>query len=316
MFFSLDDPFLPVDWRWQRAVWLVENTGTRRAASDVDDPYVRLAKRFRRRWNRTPSPAGQQKLCLQFPGVYYAWQIYKRSDCDDRWNIEARLLAGQDPAEIAQRQKCKPEVIFWFEKLFFNVSDKLNHRDYLVNRVLGPAVHRGITERDFDLLLKLFALVGGPLVVDILMENNSRIGSQLQSHKHADAFFSELTGSVQRRKAAVAAYCMPVSPRMQIAILEGHAKLLELERAQERAASNTEGLTHQGIVDALAALPFRTVSSKNPPTLILQAPENTAVELTGRQRIAAAAGTIIQVEPEFHNFRIPLTPPNTPVESS
>jgi len=308
VYFSQDDPFLPVDWRWQRAVWLSENQRNVRRLKDKDDPFIQTARRFRLRWNSARRPGTQIQLSEQFPGIYYAWQLYRRNDQDDRWNVEARLLAGQSLDVIAKRQKCKLEVIFWFEKLFFNVSDKLEHRDYIVNRVLGPAVHRGISERDFDLLLKLFALVGGPLVVDVIMENNSRIGKYMQEYHHADAYFSELAASVHRRKAATAAYCIPVNLQTQMALMDGHTKLLELEKDREQLAGNTEGLLKQSIADALAAVPFWVTSSKNPPTLPLMSVVNGAVELTGAERMAAQAGVEPAIDDEFRTFRIPANP--------
>ena len=51
----------------------------------------------------------------------------------------------------------------------FDVRDRLHAEGYVLHQVIGPKAHAGLTEADVDVILKLYAYAGGPLVVDALV---------------------------------------------------------------------------------------------------------------------------------------------------
>jgi hypothetical protein len=53
--------------------------------------------------------------------------------------------------------------------VFFCVRDRLHVEGYVILRVLGKA-HRGLTEADVDVILKMYAYAGGPIVLDRLLD--------------------------------------------------------------------------------------------------------------------------------------------------
>ena len=52
------------------------------------------------------------------------------------------------------------------QKLILKLRPKLENQGYILQRVLGPAIHRGINTRDYDLLWKLFGYLLGVNVLD------------------------------------------------------------------------------------------------------------------------------------------------------
>jgi hypothetical protein len=75
------------------------------------------------------------------------------------------LLYGQ----IAEKCGLTAEVVTAFHNSFFDVRDRRHAEGYVLHQVIGPKAHAGLTEADVDVILKLYAYAGGPLVVDALV---------------------------------------------------------------------------------------------------------------------------------------------------
>lgn len=353
------DPFRPAHWRWRRAAWLrrsldassayassvedeegdekeekvnskkkqgnalfglaVRKKSRKKSLTTGEDSFVKRAADFLRRFARLRGGYDHLRLAQSMPDIYYAYKLHRTQDQDDRWTVEARVLADEPAEDIARKQRTTPAVIACYEALFFDVRGCLSHRDYLVNRVLGPAAHRGVMERDYDLLLKIYALAGGPLAVDALVYMSGRIGSgrpHPRNHEEASAFWLEDGADTIRRKAAVSARCMPINPSTQHLILEAHHKLLELERDKEQALLSAGGAggpqTVLGNIAAcLAAVPFRPSHKEDGPS-VFRAFDAMPVELRGDELLALGAGAVpteAALE-ELSLFRFPSVPPS------
>lgn len=224
----------------------------------IDDPAVVMAKRFLSLFVKCQTEYDFECLSLKMPGIFYAHRIWKAENCKDKAIIEARILSGQSPEVIAERASTSPEVIRWFEKLFFDVRGRLHHRDWVINRVLGPTIHTKLYENEFELLIKLYALIGGPLVVDSLVEMSSRSVAHPTDRERLAVFWREDGSDTLKRKAAIAVRCMPINTQTMQTILEGYHKMVELEKA-DNVANNTGELLLKTISDALTAVPFRVV---------------------------------------------------------
>lgn len=303
MFYLEHDPFRPVDWRFKRAQWLQE--AGRYARRDRDDDYVLLCKRFLAAKQRCKDDLDDEALARKMPGVWYAFKVYGRDDADDRATFEARILADQSPEEIARRQDTTTEVVRWYEKLFFDVRNKLASRDYVCNRVLGPAAHRGVRESDYGLLLKLYALAGGPLAVDALVEMNSRDGANPMSLREMAGFWRADASDTLRRKAALAARCIPVNLGTQVAILEAYHKLVELEKEQQ-TASDARGLIVQNIQATLQAIPFHVARTDDGPATPRPF-DDMAAEPRASELMAVGVGAVSVdgLEQELSTYRFP-----------
>jgi hypothetical protein len=60
-------------------------------------------------------------------------------------------------------------VVDAYHDLFFCVRNRLHARDWIMNMAVGRRARQGLTEADQEVLLKLFALRGGPVVLDSLV---------------------------------------------------------------------------------------------------------------------------------------------------
>jgi len=135
-----------------------------------DDGPTREAKRYRAAWQRCRDDGDRRRLAAGMPGVAGACAI-RDGEPRVRWAVEARLLAGEAIDAVARKVGLRPEAVAWFEALYFHITDRLVSRGYLVHVAIGPRLHRGPMAQDLDLLWKLFALSGGPEVLDGLIRS-------------------------------------------------------------------------------------------------------------------------------------------------
>ncbi len=72
-----------------------------------------------------------------YPEMCWALRLYEQRDYEKlRWTIEARILARQTNDEIAQSCGCMPEMIEYYEALFFNVRARLDSPDFIMTKVV------------------------------------------------------------------------------------------------------------------------------------------------------------------------------------
>jgi hypothetical protein len=169
---ELDDdpagPFRPVDWRWRRAVYLVENN--RPASPRRDDAWARAAARFYRALRQCRDEAAWQGLARRLPALSQAHALYAGPPSLVKWELEARLLTPESFGQVAAKCGTTPEVVEAFEAVFFCTRDRLHVEGYIVFEVIGPKAHSGLTEADIDVILKMYAYSGGPIVLDRLVD--------------------------------------------------------------------------------------------------------------------------------------------------
>jgi hypothetical protein len=95
----------------------------------------------------------------------HAAHLIHREAGDARLAVEARLLARQQPQEIAALVGLSTAVVETYEALFFAVSDSMAATDWIVTRAVGWAP--GWPGRpDPTAVLKWFAFAGGPRVLE------------------------------------------------------------------------------------------------------------------------------------------------------
>jgi hypothetical protein len=160
------NPFRPPDWRWKRALYLFE--GQANPHSRCDDRWTRSAIRLIERLDAGGIPPGRRRTVTD--GVLDDAHALKFSDdprC--RWEAEARILAGQEPAAIAAGLDVSPDSIEAFEALFFDVGDRLDAVDYLVAFAFGHDLYNGIAQDDFGSIVKVIGYNVGPIAVDALV---------------------------------------------------------------------------------------------------------------------------------------------------
>jgi hypothetical protein len=162
------NPLRPVDWRWLRAVDLVERGEP--ASSPYDDDGLRLAMRFVRALRDCRDDAGRQRLALSMPAQFQAHAVYAASPSMAKSVLEARLLTDESFAQVAGKCETTAEVVAAYEQLFFCVRDRLCGGGYILGAVMGGNVLDGSAATDLGEVLKARAYAGGATVLDELLD--------------------------------------------------------------------------------------------------------------------------------------------------
>jgi hypothetical protein len=159
--------FRPVDWRWRRATDLVDGGGP--LCPGHDDGPVQEAVRYLRVWRGCQAEADMQRLAREMPNLYAAHQLYLARSFQT-WEAQARLLTEEPFEVIASKCGSSPRVIDAYHDTFFHVRDRLHVEGYVIFQVIGPKARGGLTEADVDVILKIYAYYGGPIVLDRMVD--------------------------------------------------------------------------------------------------------------------------------------------------
>src|SRR5262249_37206072 len=148
-----DHPLRPPDWRWLRAADLWDQGD--QPSEPWDEAWVRRALRLYRELQQGKDPQ---------PGKRTAdlWQSYRLYSGESLlpWEAEAGLRV-EPPAKVAAKCGVPPQILHAYEKVFFNVRDRLEARGYIINVVLGGDLLARLRDNDLGRNLKLFAYGAG-----------------------------------------------------------------------------------------------------------------------------------------------------------
>ena len=156
----------PVDWRWLRAVDLVERAEP--ASSRFDDADVRLAVEFCRALRNCQDDAGRQVLARRLPAPFEAHLMY--TDPPSFWKsvLEARMLTADSFDTIAAKCKVSPDIVRTYEASYFCVRDRLHCKGYVWHQVVQA--RGGAFGNDLATILKMRAYGGGALFLEALLD--------------------------------------------------------------------------------------------------------------------------------------------------
>lgn len=161
------NPIRSVDWRWQRAMRLTENH--KRLTHRLDDNETLAAAKFIRASGRCQTDKENARLATKMPSVAAAQAIHV-SEPARRIEIQMRLLAGQSPAEIAERLGCATASIDMYEALFYNVRDRLEATFYILGCAIGwQAITPSHKAMEAEAAIKMIAYFGGPVILDAIL---------------------------------------------------------------------------------------------------------------------------------------------------
>src|SRR5690554_3422959 len=126
--FQSINPLRPPQWRADRALQLVELNQRPRS---WDDRSVREYCWFLYGFLAAAGD-DEQRLVVEhkWPNVSHAHNLYYHPDQEWRYVLEARLLTREPVPEIAKRFQVTAGTVECYEKVFFNVFDRLNCRDW------------------------------------------------------------------------------------------------------------------------------------------------------------------------------------------
>jgi hypothetical protein len=295
------------NWRWLRAQDIAQGgpPATMRRDGATSTILIRRAARFYKALQNYDSDERQMKLAWERPDMFWAHYMYDQLHNPMRWSIEARILAGESNQEIARRIGCAEEIIQIYEGLFFNVRDKLNRKDYILHTVLKDAVLRGLQEREKDLLWKLVAYTGGSYMLDAVI-NPLVTPHWVTNPDDIPAFLQESAINVIKKKATIAALCVPINSQTEIKLIKALSKFVKIESSMDSQGKATDQI-NQGIGAMLESLTFRGGSRKAAKAQAGPLPEydRGAVELRHDELTVVAAGYSLPGDKLLKQFKFP-----------
>src|SRR5262245_59793737 len=115
-----DHPLRPVDWRWRRAE-AARRLAPRGARLSLDH-FADIARDFQDEHAACQDEFDRAQLQQEYPDLFAARELRLADEADpgQRYEVEARLLAGDTDKHIAQRAGTRVDVVLWFEALFFS----------------------------------------------------------------------------------------------------------------------------------------------------------------------------------------------------
>jgi hypothetical protein len=311
--YSSRNPRRPVDWRWRRAALAASGEYSLSRRRD-GDAWVARAARFIREQETCDTEIDTAELAERHPIIYWAFDIwYTRDDTGNpvRSEVEARLLADDRVENIARRVATDVDVIEAYERLFFNVRERLADRGFLMHCVLGPAVHLGFQASEYDLTWKLFALLGGPLAVDLMIDQS--IG-HARPDRAGDLkyFVADVAQNDLRRVAMLALKTLRINNFNAVEIIDRFLKLVELERTTGGGGAGVAAeAVKQNVHAMLVSLPFavgqRTAHADATP---LDRYDGLSAELRYEEVMAASAGQEVPAKGMLERLAFP-TPNGT-----
>jgi hypothetical protein len=152
-------------WRWDLAG---EIAAGQRISRDRIDSAVAAAAAFRKNLVKGKQPAKNRKPDRDALMLEAAYEMFT-ADGLNRWELEARLLAGQTDAEISARCGLPADAVAIYETIFFHVRP-CTASDYLIKHAVGRGVWCGFDNEEVRQFWAYCGLAGGPVVVDLVVD--------------------------------------------------------------------------------------------------------------------------------------------------
>jgi hypothetical protein len=272
----------------------------------LTDTYIADAFRFQGQLAKCADDIDRWSLMESHPDLYSAYLIYKRGDDEDkhplRYAVEARLLAGQAASEIMELAGLSLDTVVLYEKLFFDVTSRLKHTDYIMTTVIGPSVHAGLSDRDYDLLWKLFGYLYGPAVLDAFISTTSR-KFRPETLNEVDVALADDARSALQRKVAVVARTFVVNPFSQSELLNIYARFLEVEK--ETNSGKAQDVIMQNIQVMLNNLPWKAGADEVASTAQIGHYDDSAAELRTEELLNVSVGNKLKIQHDTEGMKFP-----------
>lgn len=319
---SANNPFRPPSWRWQRAREICDGVGlptTRRRDEPQGFKWINRAVKFLGEFDACHTDRQKGVLAERRPAIFWAYWAWEHNAQPQKHSIEAHILARDSDFEIGYRTGMSPEYIEAYEALFFHVRDKLQHTQYVLNVVMGAAIHRGLSEREYDLLWKLYGYFLGPYVLDAM---ESKFSSPVwcgTPEATGAAVLDDAIGTL-KLKAAIAAKTVPVNQHTQLALMEQFTKFVEVERNTDSAGKAQEQILDH-IQAMMSTLPFN-IGGRDPQRNIkmdrgpIEQYEQSAIELTYEETMRVSVRQPIANAETLRALAFPVTQSTQVIEAT
>ena len=166
----------PPDWRWQYSQRLASRHRLERNLL-TRDPVLLAAVMYHRLLNDCHTGEQRRRLGDLFPEMERALAVHETHDYPLRWEIEARVLARQDDHAVGLACGVDAAVVATYERLFFQVRDRLDSPGWIVHKAIGQLVPNNV-----GAIWRHYGYFGGPLVLESLLEHYRHRGERDYSY--------------------------------------------------------------------------------------------------------------------------------------
>lgn len=250
------NPFRSPNWRYERVQELCDRSMKVLPLSVHDDDVIRNARTYHMA-RKSANPSKLSSFFARQPGMYYAFQIYDHYDDVVRVWIEARILARQTNEEIADKIGTLPDAIDCYEKLFFNVRDRIDRGDWInrqiVNSLLGMQMSDPNSLINNEMSLKFFGYYAGPIVLDFLISGWS-FRSKPSNAEEFTEMLDEHMNTTLRRRSAEAAQQFSINKFNVMQVFETHTRIMEIQHSMESKAMGGKTPVEANILAMLEGL--------------------------------------------------------------
>lgn len=300
--YQIFSPFREPKWRLNRVLTLVDHEPRPlRSSRRRDDAYIMAYRKFLLKFRTCEDDEARLAMFPAFPGLFYAHLLYYHPDREWRALVEACILAGMPDEEVAAELSTLPETVTWYERIFFNVRDRLDCEIWIIKNLLGrPEERRGgqdgrISDDQWAMLLKLFGYYGGPAVLKVLLAGFQRRGQRPRSAEEVRDWYDEAAITNIRRQAVAGARTFEVNKYNIMQLLDLHTRLLELARATEQGAPSSDVEQNvEALIHGLSWTAGAAGRMKAAPALLTF--QDTDAELRADEALAMAAGYPVETE--------------------
>jgi len=194
-----------------------------------------------------------------------------------------------------------------FERVFFDVRDRLGRRDFVINQVVGPAIHRGLNCRDYALLWKLFGYMRGPEVLDALIATFDGGPRRVEAGDVAAALAAD-QGFDLLRQATYAGKSLRILVETQSDVVGLYHELLKIEQAKGRGGSTGDAMLVQvqNFLNAADAYKVGPPARGEDPGTTAELDAH-AYEPATADLVRAGLGGRVEVDPELAALQFPST---------
>lgn len=194
-------------------------------------------------------------LAARYQDLWAAEKIWRGGDnARERYHLESNILARRTPAEIADRVSTSPEAIICYEKVFFNVVDRLKARDYISSQVLGPTFMSGLSSRSMAITFKYFAYFAGPHVLDLIADGfTDEIASPMEPSELSQWIDRQFRSRIRTNAMVGITFFEPTSYNIRT-LLEGFQGLLSLSH-KEMSQTGDDNVINRAIQGFIAQAP-------------------------------------------------------------
>lgn len=278
-------PFREPRWRCARVDEMMSSTPPARPSRRTDDEYIVRYRNFRVKWRERPNDTQRLVIFADDPPMCYAHMVFHYHDHEWRWLLEAHLLTGESDERIAAEFGTLPETVHLYEKIFYNVRDRLRNEQWVLKQIIGELAARQVetrrgqmTTEQWQMLMKLFAYYGGRDALRAIVAAFPH--APPQDLADVDHWLDKAFINGVRRNALVASRIVEVNRFTSVQLMELYLRLIRVNNEALSAGSPSQ--YEKNVEDAIAKLEW--VIGGDPQPASLPAAERRDRELVARWR--------------------------------